>query len=222
LTSEVAVLLDLDGTLVDANYQHALAWFRALRSRGLVVPIWRIHRHIGMGGDQLVAAVAGDEAERRYGNELRDSEHEEFLRMRDECEPLEGARELLEELHERAAAVVLASSASQDDVEHFLGVLGARDLIDAWTTSDDVERTKPHPDIVHAALEKAPNAKRAVMIGDSRWDVEAAAKAGLQTICVLTGGWSKEELTASGASLVFESLVELRQRLDETPIASGP
>ena len=78
------------------------------------------------------------------------------------------------------------------------------------------------PDIVHAALEKAPNAQRAVMIGDSRWDVEAAAKAGLQTICVLTGGWSKQELTASGASLVFESLVELRQRLDETPIASGP
>jgi HAD superfamily hydrolase (TIGR01549 family) len=172
-----------------------------------------------MGGDQLVAAVAGDEAERRFGDELRDSEHQEFLRMRDECEPLEGALELLEELQERAVAVILASSASQDDVEHFLGVLGAGDLINAWTTSDDVERTKPHPDIVHAALEKAPNAKRAVMIGDSRWDVEAAAKAGLQTICVLTGGWSKYELTLSGASSVFESLVELRQRLDETPIA---
>jgi HAD superfamily hydrolase (TIGR01549 family) len=218
----LAVLLDLDGTLVDANYQHALAWFRALRRRGIVVPIWRIHRHIGMGGDQLVAAVAGDEAERRYGDELREAEHEEFLRMRDECEPLEGARELLDELHDRSAAVVLASSASQDDVEHFLRVLGADDLIDAWTTSDDVEKSKPHPDIVHAALEKAPGRERAVMIGDSRWDVEAAANAGLQTICVLTGGWSKQELAVSGASCVFESLVELRERLDETPIASGP
>jgi HAD superfamily hydrolase (TIGR01549 family) len=221
LTSDVAVLLDLDGTLVDANYQHALAWFRALRSRGIVVPIWRLHRHIGMGGDQLVAAVAGDAVERRCGDELRAAEHEEFLRMRDECELLEGARELLEELHERAAAVILASSASKDDVEYFLGLLDADDAIDAWTTSDDVERSKPHPDIVTAALAKAPGSDRAVMIGDSRWDVEAAAKAGLQTICVLTGGWSKQELAVSGASCVYESLVELRRRLDETPIANG-
>jgi HAD superfamily hydrolase (TIGR01549 family) len=217
----VAVLLDLDGTLVDANYQHALAWFRAFRGRGVVVPIWRIHRHIGMGGDQLVAAVAGDEVERRFGDALREAEHDEFLRMRDECEPLEGAHELLDVLHERAASVVLASSASQDDVEHFLDVLDARDLVDAWTTSDDVERTKPHPDIVHAALDKARSSDRAVMIGDSRWDVEAAARAGLETICVLTGGWSKQELAVSGASSVFESLVELRRRLDETPIADG-
>jgi HAD superfamily hydrolase (TIGR01549 family) len=217
----VAVLLDLDGTLVDTNYQHALAWFRALRRRGVVVPIWRIHRHIGMGGDQIVAAVAGDEVERRHGDELRAAEHEEFMRMRDECEPLEGARDLLDELHHRSAAVVLASSASQDDVEHFIGVLDAHDLIDAWTTSDDVEKTKPHPDVVHAALDKARASDRAVMIGDSKWDVEAAAKAGLETICVLTGGWSKQELSVSGASSVFESLVELRERLDETPIANG-
>lgn len=217
MTSGVAVLLDLDGTLVDANYQHALAWFRALRGRGIVVPIWRLHRHIGMGGDQLVAAVAGDDVERRLGDDLRDAQHAEFLKMRGECEPLEGARELLVELHERAASVVLASSASQDDVEHFLGVLDADDVIDAWTTSDDVERSKPHPDIVHAALEKT-NADRAVMIGDSRWDVEAAARAGLETICVLTGGWSKQELAVSGASGVFESLVDLRRRLEETPI----
>lgn len=217
----VAVLLDLDGTLVDTNYQHALAWFRALRRQGVVVPIWRIHRHIGMGGDQIVAAVAGEEVERRHGDELRAAEHEEFLRMRDECEPLEGARDLLDELHDRSAAVVLASSASQDDVEHFIGVLDAHDLIDAWTTSDDVEKTKPHPDVVHAALDKARASDRAVMIGDSKWDVEAAAKAGLETVCVLTGGWSKQELSVSGASSVFESLVELRERLDETPIANG-
>jgi HAD superfamily hydrolase (TIGR01549 family) len=217
----LAVLLDLDGTLVDTNYQHALAWFRALRRRGIVVPIWRIHRHIGMGGDQLVTAVAGGEVERRYGDDLRDAEHEGFLRMRDECEPLEGARELLAELRKRGCSIVLASSASQDDVEYFVGVLEAGGLIDAWTTSDDVARSKPHPDIVRAALEKAPGSDRAVMIGDSRWDVEAAAKAGLQAICVLTGGWSEEELAASGASCVFESLVELRERLDETPVAGA-
>ena len=218
MSSEVAVLLDLDGTLVDANYQHALAWFRALRAHGIVVPVWRLHRHIGMGGDQLVTAVAGEDVERRCGDDLREAQHREFLNMRDECEPLEGARELLEELHARTAAVVLASSATQDDVEHFVGVLAAGDVIDAWTTSDDVEQSKPHPDIVHAALEKAPDVERAVMVGDSRWDVEAAAGAGLETICVLTGGWSKQELAVSGASAVFESLVELREKLDETPI----
>ncbi|MGN6798486.1 MAG: HAD family hydrolase [Gaiellaceae bacterium] len=218
MTRKVAVLLDLDGTLVDANYQHALAWFRAFRSHGIVLPIWRIHRHIGMGGDQLVPAIAGEDVEGRCGDELRAAEHEEFLKMRDECEPLDGARELLEELHDRAAAVILASSASQDDVEHFLHVLAANGTIDAWTTSDDVERTKPHPDIVQAALEKT-DAEHAVMIGDSRWDVEAAANAGLETICVMTGGWSKQELAVSGASAVFESLVELRMRLDDTPIS---
>jgi HAD superfamily hydrolase (TIGR01549 family) len=219
LTSDVAVLLDLDGTLVDANYQHALAWFRALRNRGIIVPIWRIHRHIGMGGDQLVTAVAGEDAEHRYGDELRDAEHAEFLRMRDDCEPLEGAKELLHELHDRAAAVILASSASQDDVEHFVGLLDAHAVIDGWTTSDDVEKTKPHPDIVHAALEKAPGVERAVMIGDSRWDVEAAATAGLATVCVLTGGWSTQELVASGAAAVYESLVDLRSHLEEAPFS---
>jgi HAD superfamily hydrolase (TIGR01549 family) len=219
LTSDVAVLLDLDGTLVDANYQHALAWFRALRNRGIVVPIWRIHRHTGTDGDQLVAAVAGKDVERRCGDGLRDAEHAEFLQMRDECEPLEGAKELLHDLHDKAAAVILASSASQDDVDHFVGLLGADDVIDGWTTSDDVEKSKPHPDIVRVALEKAPSVDRAVMIGDSRWDVEAAAKAGLATVCVLTGGWSSQELVASGAAAVFESLVDLRSHLDEAPFS---
>jgi HAD superfamily hydrolase (TIGR01549 family) len=215
----VAVLLDLDGTLVDANYQHALAWFRALRSRGVIVPIWRIHRHIGMGGDQLVTAVAGEDVEERYGDELRAAEHEEFLGMRAECEPLAGANELLHALHDRAAAVILASSASQDDVQHFLGLLDADAVIDGWTSSDDVEKSKPHPDIVRAALDKAPDVDRAVMIGDSRWDVEAAARAGLETACVLTGGWSTQELVASGAAAVFESLVELRSHLEDPPFS---
>jgi HAD superfamily hydrolase (TIGR01549 family) len=214
-----AALFDLDGTLVDANYQHALAWFRALRRHGIVVPVWRAHRHIGMGGDQIVAALTDEDVERRLGDRLRDAEHEEFLRMRDECEPLEGAADLLRDLHGRDVTVVLASSASEDDVDHFLGVLDVRDAIADWTTSDDVDRTKPHPDIIHAALEKAGGATHAVMVGDSRWDVEAAARAGLETICVLTGGWSEQELQDAGAVCVFESLGELHRRLDETPLA---
>lgn len=215
-----AALLDLDGTLVDANYQHALAWFRSLRAHGIVVPIWRIHRHIGMGGDQIVTALAGEDVETRLGDALREAEHQQFLRMRDECEPLPGATELLEQLVRRSVTVVLASSAAEDDVEHFVGVLHAETLVDDWTTADDVSRSKPHPDLVNAALEKIHSPGRAVMIGDSRWDVEAAAAAGLETICVLTGGWSEQELYDAGATCVFESPADLSRNIDETPLSS--
>jgi HAD superfamily hydrolase (TIGR01509 family) len=212
-------LFDLDGTLVDSSYQHALSWFRALRRHGVTVPVWRIHRHIGMGGDQIVAALAGDDIEREVGDRLRDAEHEEFLRMRDECAPLAGANTLLRDLHERGVTIVMASSASDDDVQHFLDLLDAGDAIADWTTGDDVARSKPHPDIVNAALEKAGHGRDgAVMFGDSGWDVEAAAAAGLETVCVMTGGWAEQELRDAGAACVFQSLVELRERITETPL----
>jgi HAD superfamily hydrolase (TIGR01509 family) len=182
--------------------------------------MWRLHRHIGMGGDQYVSAVAGDDVERRLGDDLRDASHEEFLPMRDECEPLEGARDLLVALKERGLVVVLASSSNEEDLEFFVDRLDARDVIDAWTTADDVERSKPHPDVVHAALERA-GTEQAVFVGDSRWDVEAAASAGLETVCVITGGWSHHELEEAGAAAVYDSLVELRERLDETPLAGA-
>jgi HAD superfamily hydrolase (TIGR01549 family) len=179
--------------------------------------MWRIHRHIGMGGDQLVTAVAGEACEERLGDELRKQSSEEFQKLRDECPPLEGAHELVAELKRRGLAVVLASSSNADDLDHFLDELGVRDLVDAWTTADDVERTKPHPDVVHAALEKAGTSD-AVMVGDSRWDIEAAANAGLETVCVITGGWSEQELRDHGAVAVFDSLVDLRAGIDDTPL----
>jgi HAD superfamily hydrolase (TIGR01549 family) len=179
--------------------------------------MWRVHRHIGMGGDQLVAAVAGPEVEKQLGDLLRDDHAREFASLRDECAPLAGARELCEELKRRGHAVVLASSSKQDDLDHFLDLLAIRDVVDGWTTADDVERTKPHPDVVDAALAQA-GTRDAVMVGDSRWDVEAAANAGLETVCVITGGWSEEELLAAGARCVFTSLVALREGLDGTPL----
>jgi HAD superfamily hydrolase (TIGR01549 family) len=180
--------------------------------------MWRVHRHIGMGGDQLVPAIAGEDAERRLGDALRDASKEEFRRLRDECVPLEGAHDFIVELKRRGHVVVLASSSNEDDLGHFLDELQVRDVVDGWTTSDDVERTKPHPDVIHAALDKAGDVDEAVMVGDSRWDVEAAANAGLETVCVITGGWSALELEDAGAVCVFGSLVELRERLDETPL----
>jgi HAD superfamily hydrolase (TIGR01549 family) len=179
--------------------------------------MWRIHRHIGMGGDQIVTAVAGEEAEEQLGDALRDESRTQFRRLRDECAPLEGAYQLVAELKRRGRTVVLASSSNADDLDHFLDRLQVRDLVDDWTTADDVERTKPHPDVIRAALEKAETTD-AVMVGDSRWDIEAAANVGLETICVITGGWSKQELQDHGAAAVFDSLVELTECLEETPL----
>ena len=212
-----AALLDVDGTLIDANYQHALAWYRAFRRFDIVLPVWRLHRHIGMGGDQYVAAVAGDEVEERSGDELRDAHSEEFERMRAECEPLEGASDLPRELKRRGSTVVLASSSDEDDLKFFVERLDAAACIQGWTSKDDVERTKPHPEAIEAALEKA-GTRDAVMVGDSRWNIEAAARASLETVCVITGGWSEQELRDHGAAAVFDSIPHLLDHLDETPL----
>ncbi len=211
-------ILDVDGTLVDTNYQHALAWYRAFRRHGIVLPVWRIHRHVGMGGDQMVAALAGDQVEREQGDEIRAAEKPSYVELIDEVAPFDGARELLLELKRRQNPVVLASSAKAEELDHYLDLLDARELADSWTTSADVEATKPNPDLVLAALAKA-NGGEAVMVGDTTWDCEAAARAGVGTVAVMTGGFAEQELRDAGAIDVFESIGELRERLDETPLA---
>ena len=213
----IVAILDIDGTLVDSNYQHALAWYRALREHGHVLPIWRIHRHIGMGGDQMVAALCGDEAEQRDGDSIREAETEQYMAMIDEVEPLEGARDLIVDLKRLGRRVVLASSAKPDEIEHYLDLLDARELADAWTSSGDVEATKPAPDLVVKALDRVGGGP-AVMVGDSTWDCRAAKNAGVETIAVLTGGFSEQELIEAGAAAVFSSMDELRRRLPETPL----
>jgi HAD superfamily hydrolase (TIGR01549 family) len=212
-------ILDIDGTLVDTNYHHAVAWYRAFRRNGIVLPVWRIHRHIGMGGDQLVGALTGDPVEEQKGDSIRDAETELYMELIGEVEPTEGARELIDELKDRGHAVVLASSAKEKEVEHYLDLLDARGLADAWTTSDDVEATKPKPDLVVTALDKAGGDDNGVMIGDTPWDVKAAERAGVETIAVLTGGFSEAELRDAGAVAVYESVARLLERLDETSLA---
>jgi HAD superfamily hydrolase (TIGR01509 family) len=211
-----AAILDVDGTLVDTNYHHAIAWYRAFRRHGVVAPVWRIHRHIGMGGDQLVGAVAGEDVEHAAGDGIRAAEGELFSELIDEVVVFEGARELIADL-KQGGAVVLASSAKQDEVEHYLDLLDARELADGWTTSADVEETKPEPDLVRAALAKA-GTEDAVMVGDTPWDAKAAARAGIETVGVLTGGFAERELRDAGAVAVFESVAELRSSLDATPL----
>jgi HAD superfamily hydrolase (TIGR01509 family) len=213
-----AAILDVDGTLVDTNYQHALAWYRALRQHGVTLALWEIHRRIGMGGDQLVASLVGEGFEERYGDEVRAAEKALYLALMPEVQPLPGARDLLETLHARGHTIVLASSAKPDELQHYVTLLDAHELVDGWTDSSDVERTKPEPDLVQAAIEKAGGGT-AVMVGDSIWDCEAAQRAGLQTIGVLTGGFSEQELADAGAVAVFRSLPELTAGLDDSPLA---
>lgn len=213
-------ILDIDGTLVDTNYQHSIAWHRAFRRHGIPIAIWRIHRHIGMGGDQVIAALTDEQTEKDMGDEIREAEKQEYGKLIGEVEPMAGARELIDELKRRGHRVVFASSAKEDEVEHYLDLLEARDTLDAWTTSADVESTKPAPDLVHAALDKVDGKPdEAVLIGDTPWDVKAAEQAGVPTLAVLTGGFAIEELTESGAAAVFESVDELRAQLDDTPLA---
>ena len=213
--ADAAAILDIDGTLVDSNYQHAIAWYRAFRDHGHTLPVWQVHRHIGMGGDHMVAALLGDVIEREEGDAIRASEKQHYMSVIGEVQPLPGARDLIVDLKERGRAVVLASSAKPEEVDHYLDLLDARGLADHWTTSGDVQETKPNPDLVLAALEKLDGAY-AIMVGDSTFDCQAARAAGVETLAVLTGGFSAQELFDAGALSVFGSIEELRERLSAT------
>ena len=210
-------ILDVDGTLVDTNYHHAIAWFRALKRHDRCVPLWQLHRHMGMGGDQLVAAVTDDDFEARAGEDVRAAEKEEYSALIGEVVALKGASELVEGLRERDCRVILSSSAKEEEVEHYVELLGVDGV--PYTTSADVERTKPQPDLINAALERAGGGE-AFMIGDSTWDCEAADRAGVRTIALLTGGFSEEELLEAGAERVFRDIETLLEALDE--VAGSP
>lgn len=213
-TVDTAVL-DVDGTLVDTNYQHALAWYRAFRRIDVVLPVWRLHRAIGMGGDQIVAAVAGDDVEAAHGDELRAAWAEEFAPMLDEVRPFDGVRELLTDVARRGLTIVLASSGAPDHVEAYLDLFDGRSFAAAWTTKEDVDRTKPKPDLIEAAVGKVGGGA-AVLVGDSTWDFVAAGRAGVPAYAIRTGGFSPEELRAAGAREVFDSLGDLHGALDRT------
>lgn len=214
-------VLDVDGTLIDSNYQHALAWYRALRSVGETYPVWRLHRLIGMGGDQLLTALDGEELERRVGDQAREQQGKEVDAMIEEMSPLPGARDLLVAIKERGHRLVLASSGQQRHVDASLDKLDARALADDWTSSADVEDSKPAPDLLQVALKKlgAPADASSVMIGDSVWDVEAAKKAGMPAIVVRSGGFGDDELRAAGAAGLYDTPGDLAAALDDTPLA---
>ncbi|KQS68867.1 HAD family hydrolase [Modestobacter sp. Leaf380] len=221
MAAPVIAVLDVDGTLVDSNYHHALAWYRAFRSLGETFPVWRLHRLIGMGGDQLVAAIGGAELEERLGDRARERWTQEMEPLLGELCPLPGARDLLVAVRERGHRLVLASSGKADQVDHYLDLLDARDVAEAWTTSDDVEASKPHPDLLQTALRKLgePQDAPAVVVGDSVFDVAAAEAAGMPAIVVRSGGFGDDELRDAGAIDLFDTPADLVAALDRTPLA---
>jgi HAD superfamily hydrolase (TIGR01509 family) len=209
------VIFDIDGTLVDSNYQHAFAWWRALREQEMLVPIFEIHRRIGMGGDNLLEDLIGS-----YSKELSEARKRYFRPLREELTAFDGASELVREVSRRGAKVVLATSANQEDLEALLAVLDAGDSIDHITSVADVDNSKPDPDVFQRALDIAGLvSERAIVLGDTPWDVEAAEKVGLRCVCVECGGWSRRDLEAAGAVAVFHNPRDLLDRLDTSPLA---
>jgi HAD superfamily hydrolase (TIGR01549 family) len=219
-------VLDIDGTLLDSNYHHVIAWSRAfdhvLSSHGddRHVQASAINRAIGMGGDRLVAAAAGDDVEERFGDEVRERWEKEFDALVDETRLLDGAVELLAALGRAGLNVVLASSSIPKHAEHPLELLRADEHSDAWTTSEDAEESKPHPELLDKALQKAGGG-RAVMVGDAVWDVEAAQRERIPTIGLLSGGYGRQELLDAGAAAVYDGPQDLLEHLEEALAAAA-
>lgn len=209
-----AVILDIDGTLIDSNPLHALAWLRAFRRLGHEVEAGRILELMGMGGDKLAPAILGDDSSeeceraRAFWAEEYDAKG-----LIEHAEPLPGAVDLLRSLKDRGLRVALASSGERSDVERYVALLG-RNHVDEVVTSDDVEATKPSPDIFAAALERLGHPRTAWVVGDTPYDVEAARAVGLPCLAVLTGGVSRARLEAAGAAAVCAGAAEVLEELD--------
>jgi HAD superfamily hydrolase (TIGR01549 family) len=206
------VIFDIDGTLVDSNYLHTLAWYRTFAEAGEDVPAYRIHRCIGMGSPQLIKELIG-----RDQPDLSDAHSRQYRELREESRPFDQARELLREIARRAGSVVLATSAKPEELEVLLRKLDAEDAINEVISSKDVEAAKPEPDVFAKALEAGGlDPRRAVAVGDSVWDLAAAGRCGLRCIALLTGGIASCELEAAGAAEVFSSPADLLERLDSS------
>ena len=207
-SSREAILFDIDGTLVDSTYHHALAWHRAFTRYDVDVPMWRVHRTIGMGGDKLVGEVAGEDVEAAQGDALRDAWAEEYAAVVAEVPVLPGAPELIEKLAAQGYVIALASSGKTRFSDDAVEKLGVGHLVDVVTSSEDAAESKPDPDILGATLDRV-DVDTAVVVGDTPYDVESAHRIGLACIGVLSGGYGRAELEAAGAALVVGELTEL-------------
>jgi HAD superfamily hydrolase (TIGR01509 family) len=214
-----AVLFDVDGTLIDSNYLHVAAWLRAFAAVGRPVDGWRIHRAIGMDSAQLLDELLGSDAP-AVGASAKEQHKQAYAQLTHLLRPVPGARELARALTERGVAIVLATSAPADELQLLRSVLDVDDLITATTNADDVDTAKPEPDLVHIAIDRSGSpADRTVFVGDSVWDMQAAARAGIGRIGVLSGGISAVELRDAGAEEVFDDVADLLAHLRNSRLA---
>lgn len=203
------LVLDVDGTLMDTNYLHTMAWMRAFAAEGLHPPTARVHRAIGMGGDKLVAEVCGEGVERDRGDALREGWVAEYQKLLPDAVPLDGAPDVLRAARDEGLRVALASSGESQFTEASLEALGwDEDDLDAVTSGDDADESKPAPDILEVALRKAGGTV-GLMVGDSPWDVKAARKAGMECVVVRTGGFGDEELEAEHPVRILDGVRDL-------------
>jgi HAD superfamily hydrolase (TIGR01509 family) len=210
-TSRAGVLLDVDGTLLDTNYLHALAWWRAFRDAGHEgVTMARLHRAIGKASELLTEDLLGE-----VDDEVVERHSARFEELRSDAVATPGAADLVRACHERGLRTVLATSGKSDDLTWMLPAIGAGDALSATTTSDDVERSKPAPDLLQAALEAHDlDPDRTTVVGDTVWDVGSATRAGLPCIGLTCGGISAQELREAGAAEVYDDPADLLARLD--------
>jgi HAD superfamily hydrolase (TIGR01509 family) len=216
-----AVIFDVDGTLVDTNYLHAVTWWEAFRQYGHTVNMAAVHRAIGMGSDKLLDHLLPGDRDHDDDDDVRAAHRVLYGVYWTRLRAFDGAVELLRACSERGLKVVLASSADEREMKALLGALDAEDVITAVTSSADAGQSKPAPDIVQLALERAGvRSDQAVFVGDTVWDVRACQQIGVPCIAVLTGGIGRHELCEAGAVAVYESPAELLEQLDQSLIIS--
>jgi len=213
------VLLDVDGTLVDSNDAHAQAWVRALAEAGISVPFERVRALIGKGGDKLLPEAAGIDPDSPQGKSISKRRGEIFQKdFLPSLKPFPGAKELLVRMKREGLRLAVASSAKEDELKGLLRVCGADELIEASTSSDDADNSKPDPDIVHAALDRIGlPAEEVILLGDTPYDVEAAGRAGVKVVALRCGGWSDADL--AGALAIHDSPEDLLAHFEESPFA---
>ncbi|MFJ6214893.1 HAD family hydrolase [Streptomyces sp. NPDC092296] len=218
-----AALLDVDGTLVDTNYLHAVTWWEAFRQSGRPVPMADIHRTIGMGSDRLIGRLLGEDRDREQDAAITAAHRALYGEYWTRLAPLEGAADLLRECRRRGWTVVLASSAQGAELAAMRRALDAEDVVADATSSDDVAGSKPAPDLVEQALRRAGvAADRAVFVGDTVWDVTACRRAGVPCLGVLSGGISERELREAGAAEVYRGPAELLERIGDSLLGAPP
>ena len=213
-----AVLFDVDGTLVDSNDAHAHAWVKAFADSGITVEFAHVRRCIGMGGDKLMPEVSGLKDDSPLGSQIAKRRGEIFTtEFLPKIRPFRDAARLVATVKDLGLTAVAASSAKKDELKPLLEIAGADGLMDAATSSDDAEESKPDPDIIQAALKRAKAAPaEAIMIGDTPYDVEAALRASVATIAFRSGGWSDADL--AGAIAIYDGPWDLLEQLDQSPL----